>query len=84
MPITESAENIKAYQISDDEVRLSWDEGGYYQVYAKAPSGNWECVSGDEVVNGKRQPSKMAVLAISFLMETWTAWTCNGLPSFEN
>jgi hypothetical protein len=38
----------------------------------------------DEVVNGKRQPSKMAVLAISFLMETWTAWTCNGLPSFEN
>ncbi len=52
VPATESAENIKAYQISDNEVRLSWDEGGYYQVYAKAPGGQWACVSGDEVVDG--------------------------------
>ena len=52
LPITESAENIKAYQISEDEVRLSWNEGGYYQVYAKAPGGQWACISGDEVVNG--------------------------------
>ena len=54
LPYAESAENIRAYKIADNQAQMIWDDAGTtsYQVYAKAPGGEWTCVSGDDVVEG--------------------------------